>query len=133
MKNILVSALLAFSTSAISQMVNEDFESDLEKRHPKATAVNWIPGDGIYTAEFQTGDRKMKAIYTQQGEWLRSIMQIPVSEIPDDILKNITPGLKVTGAAKVMAAKQREGKYILQLEGVYSKKGELQKEEIQEE
>ena len=116
------------SIQSFGQMVSEEFEEDLAKRHPKATAVNWISGEEYYIAEFKEGDRSMKAYYTQDAEWKKSLREITLDEIPKKISEHIGEGYKIIGAEKVVSAENPGGNYILKLEASYTKSGELVKE-----
>lgn len=127
MKKILLALALLSGLSSFGQMVSEEFEEDLARRHPKASAINWIPGEEFYIAEFQEGDRKLKAFYTQEGEWSRSQVELNIEDIPEKIISNISEEYTVIGADKVISSQSPQGNYLIRLEVAYNKSGELVK------
>lgn len=129
MKNILLALTLLLGLNSFGQMVSEEFEEDLQRRHPKATSINWISGEEHYIAEFQEGDREMKAFYTQGGEWVKTQMQINVADIPEKITSKIGPEYKILGADKVLSSQTPQGNYLLRLEVGYDKSGNIIKKE----
>lgn len=129
MKKILLALALITSIQSFGQMVSEEFEEDLQRRHPKASAVNWLSGEEHYIAEFQEGDRKMKAFYTQEGAWVKSQMEITIADIPEKVKANIGEEYKILGADKVISSQTPQGNYLLRLEVAYNKSGELIKRE----
>lgn len=129
MKNTLLALTLIIGFQSFGQMVSESFEEDLQRRHPKATSVNWISGEEHYIAEFQEGDRKMKAFYTQDGDWVKTQMQINVEDIPEKITSKIGPEYKILGADKVVSSQTPQGNYLLRLEVGYDKSGNIIKKE----
>lgn len=129
MKNILLALTLLVGLNSFGQMVSEEFEEDLQRRHPKATSINWISGEEHYIAEFQEGDREMKAFYTQGGEWVKTQMQINVADIPEKITSKIGPEYKILGADKVLSSQTPQGNYLLRLEVGYDKSGNIIKKE----
>lgn len=128
MKKILFALLFISSLSGYSQMVSESFEEDLQRRHPKATAVTWLSGEEHYIAEFQEGDRSMKAFYTQDGQWVKTQMEINIEDIPEKVKANVGPEYKIIGAEKVVSSQSPLGNYLLQLEVAYDKAGNIIKQ-----
>lgn len=131
MKSIFLALTLIFGLNSFGQMVSEEFEEDLQRRHPKASSVNWLSGEVHYIAEFQEGDRKMKAFYTQGGEWVKTQMQISIEDIPEKVKAKVGPEYKITGADKVVSSQSPQGNYILRLEVGYDKSGNIVKKEIE--
>lgn len=129
MKNILLTLALLSGLNSFGQMVSEEFEEDLQRRHPKATSINWISGEEHYIAEFQEGDRNLKAFYTQDGEWVKTQMQINVEDIPEKITSKIGPEYKILGADKVVSSQTPQGNFLLRLEVGYDKSGNIMKKE----
>ncbi len=127
MKKLLLALFLALGLQGFGQMVSEEFEEDLGRRHPKASAITWISGEEHYIAEFQEGDRKMKAYYTQEGQWVKTLMEIDISEVPKKIMEKIGEEYKVIGAEKVVSSDSPQGNYLLKLEAAYAKSGEIVK------
>ena len=125
MKKLLLALAIMASTQSFAQMVSEEFEDDLKRRHPKATAVNWISGEEYYIAEFQEGDRQMKAFYSQGGEWVKTQRQITLDEVPEEIKGNVPAGFRILGAEKVVSSQTPAGNYLIKLEAAYDKKGKV--------
>ena len=121
----LLLGLLLVQMWAMAQMVPDSWEDDLRKRHPRATSVDWISGEEFYTADFQEGDRHMMAFYDQNGQWMKTQMEVLVSELPESLTEKIGPGYKIKKAYKVVSMQKPAGNYILELEAAFSDQGEL--------
>lgn len=52
------------------------------KNHPNATKVRWELGRKNFRAEFRIKDENHRAVYTPEGEWVRTEHDIPRSELP---------------------------------------------------
>ena len=129
MKNLLLALTMLLGLSSYGQMVSEEFEEDLQRRHPKASSITWLSGEEHYIAEFQEGDRQMKAFYSQSGEWVKTQMEINIDDIPEKIRANVGPEYKILGADKVVSSQTPQGNYLLRLEVGYDKAGNIVKKE----
>lgn len=57
------------ATSSVA--VPNDVLDEFYDMYPTASNVDWELKDGLYEAEFEVGDKNMKAIYTSGGDLVR--------------------------------------------------------------
>lgn len=131
--SLLILITVISAPRAYTQMVPDTWDEDLKARYPKATAVSWTPTDKGFEANFQVGDRSVVALYNAEGEWQRSVAEVPLSELPDELRASIPEGLEIKRASQILESRKKKQRYILQLEGEYDASGKLQNAKVEEE
>ena len=73
------------------------------KRHASVTKVSWEMEKTNYEAGFTLDGKETSEVYTAQGVWVESEVEIKVAELPDAVKMKLK-GKKVAEAAKITKA-----------------------------
>jgi hypothetical protein len=106
-KLFLIIALISigvFVNAQAVQTVPKAVEEKFKTMFPDASAVKWEKKGVDYQANFKSGTNSMKALFAQNGVFIRKEMSIPIGSLPPTakaFIETRYPGKKVTSASKV--------------------------------
>ena len=124
-KLLILSALLTLSSILLAANPPEIVSKAFLQKFPKATDIKWSKeNSNEWEASFKLEYVTISANYSNTGEWIETETEIPVSKIPDQILKTINQSYKswqIQGAAIIEKAKS-ETVYEIDIKSGISKK-----------
>ena len=110
MKKIIyvIAALLFSGTSSHAQKLNDTkvpatVKTSFSKSHPTISKVSWSKEEKNFEAEFSLNGKESSEVYTAEGTFVESEVEIKVSELPSAIRIKLKDQ-KVAEAAKITKA-----------------------------
>ena len=129
-KLLILSVLLAFSTILLASNPPEIVTKAFLQKFPKATEIKWSKeNSNEWEASFKLENVTISANYSNTGEWIETETEIPVSKIPEQVIKSINQsykGWQIQGGAIIEKAKS-DTVYEVDIKSGISKKEVLYK------
>lgn len=83
----------------------KEVQNSFNERFPAVSNVKWAKeNNDEWEANFILNGVKSSANFSEDGKWLESESEIPVSELPEKVISSISAGYNgynITGAAKI--------------------------------
>jgi hypothetical protein len=102
LSGIITSGLFAqkISSSQVPYLILKDFKS----KYHDTKRVKWIKEEKNYEAEFMINGKTIDVTYDTIGNWVETLSEIPLSELPStivDAINKLFQNCKITSAARL--------------------------------
>lgn len=108
MKTIIVSVLIACTAVLNAQKQAPDaVKKSFAAKFPDVKKVKWEKEDNNWEASFEKDKKEYSALFSENGQWLETEMEIPVNELPQavkDAINKRYPNVTITEAAIIEKA-----------------------------
>lgn len=99
--------LVAGPAYAFAGTPPEAVTKSFQKMYPQVTNVKWGKGNIHWEAMFTVNNEHTTAEFGEDGKWVKTEAQIPVSQLPDKIssaIKSANPGVEILRTQKLDSA-----------------------------
>jgi len=103
---LMLLASATFGNSLNTKQVPAAVTQSFSRLYPQVTKAKWSRENGDYEANFTLHSQEMSVIFNARGKRLETETEIPVSQLPQTIQKNLKQkfqGYKITEAAKIQS------------------------------
>jgi hypothetical protein len=77
--------LLVFSADAQFRKIPAEVTDAFKAKYEKASGVSWKDKLASFQANFKIGEKEMKAVFSPQGEWLKTETKYDYNSVPSDV------------------------------------------------
>lgn len=111
MKNlVIILSSILISINVLAGTPPDTVVKAFQQKFPSATKVSWgMENSTEWEAEFKLGETGISANFLNDGTWVETETEIPVSKLPETVMASIKkdyPSWEITGGDRIESAKR---------------------------